>query len=250
MKLIILVTFVLVAASFPAAAQDFGGYYPVQDEFMRDIYDPLKEVESEPSREARSTSPRGRSAFDWSGFVATPTIKIDHAAFDFEVDSSVRERAVSSFLDALSEADPENARQLRSLPTENFFTPYDTVLPRFGLEPTNLADTLTVYIVQAWGTANRQEETVPTKAQIAGVRDQAEATLESRVGRNDTQLQYESDQFLLNTLAMDAMIRNAAAGKADVTADQFAERIGAMTREQFGVDFRTLALTDEGLVPR
>ncbi len=104
-----------------------------------------------------------------------PAISID--VLKYTPSAKVSAENLAKFYSGLNEISPGTATQMElALAGQDLFGELDKQLAKYGVNPNNMGDAMTVYWVSTWLAANGKTDD-PTQAQIAGTRKMVEASL-------------------------------------------------------------------------
>lgn len=165
-------------------------------------------------------------------------------------DPAVSRLAEREYLDALSSRVGKPAAErfgdyFRARPLHGQFA---IAAGPYGLRKEDLADVTAAYFTVMWMTAN--DAPLPTKAQVGGVRGQVERLLsrQDAVPGDMARRQRLAESMMYKLVSM-ILLREEAQRTGNAQA--LRELAVAARRETGkGFDLATMALTDEGLVPR
>lgn len=177
-----------------------------------------------------------------------PVIK--PAALRFRVDPLARHRNVGAFVVQAAQADPTVAREIGQLfEMQHGFDQSATWMRRCGLDPTNLADCVAVYLSSAW-LATHGTNANPSRAQLLGLRAQVTRAMLSvaDLGRaSDDLKQSMADTIILQAAVMDGLGGNAQTDPA--VRRTVRESVAKVVRDAYNFDILSVRYTDAGFVP-
>ena len=166
----------------------------------------------------------------------------------FAVDRQARRQAEEAYAAAIARIDPSISKQM---PTGRIVRTVGQGIRPYGLRTDDLADAMTVYLVQLWMAANGSAERVPDEA-VAAVRRQVVTLLaqaqDPRLQRASAR-QAEADALLLRSYLLSSLNMTTAQPGRGGERGKLREGMGQITADLFGTDFRRVALGASGLVP-
>lgn len=169
----------------------------------------------------------------------------------FLSDPRVSARSVQDFREQLIRAHGARATDIDRALTQDWLRGYrrDVATP-YGLDPQNLADAYTAYLLAGWGLAHGEQRL--DRRAVAAVRDHARARLARQpqlMRMSDAEKQALAEEASLHTVLILANHTQAVQAR-DEGLRARARAHYANSFRRLGVDLGALALTRQGLVER
>lgn len=171
------------------------------------------------------------------------------SAISFKPSSAVSEKSKETFFATLRSADPQSARQMEARFSKvNLHQTLSQAMAEHGLRADNVADAMTVWMVNLWKGANGQLED-PSPIQIRAIRAQMVDALRASPAlatAKDAQKQELAEGLVLNAALVGAMASDpgAQSGPMRTAMQKAMTRVGA----NMGMDLRAMRITNEGFV--
>lgn len=171
-------------------------------------------------------------------------------ALRFRVDPAARRRNLDEFVARASQLDPAAGRQVGQLFEEQQgFEQVATWMRRYGMDPANLADCVTVYLSSAW-LATHATNADPSRAQVLGLRAQVTRAMLSLSGV--AQASNDLKQGMADAVILQAAVTDGLGGRAqtDPTArGTVRESVAKVVSDAYNFDILSVRYTDAGFVP-
>ncbi len=171
------------------------------------------------------------------------------SALSFKPSSAVSAKSKATFFATLRKADPEAARQIEPrFDNVSLHEKLSEALAGHGLRADNVADAMTVWLVNLWLGANGQSQD-PSPTQIRAIRAQMADALRASpalTAAKDAQKQEMAEGLILHAAVIGAASADprAKSGPGKVALQDVTTRIG----NSMGMDFTAMRITDEGFV--
>lgn len=166
----------------------------------------------------------------------------------FHPDPTLRQAVTRQVMGIVQRKDPALASALGSKPFDSF----GPALAAHSISDSNLTDSLAFMMLSLWDAANASDkETTP--GQTAAVKRQAENILAVSLGGGTPvagSVQEASDSIYLSALTVAILSSKVMETRDPAALAQLQEMGSRESMASFGVDFRRLALTERGFVPR
>jgi hypothetical protein len=171
------------------------------------------------------------------------------ADLSFRPSPAVRQKSNEQFFALMRSVDAEGATQLEaSYPSGDLFPVLEQALAPYGMRANNVADAMTVWMVNLWMGANGLSED-PPKSQIRAVRTQIADSL-----RTSSDLATASDatkQELTESLLLNAAIIGSALGDSRVKSGEMRGALQTAMQQvgnSLGMDLTAVRITRTGFV--
>lgn len=173
-------------------------------------------------------------------------------SFAFTPSARIRQQSINDFVAQMDASAPGSGAALAALfqSQDMFALLQREALDEYGMSINNLADAFSVMVGTLHDGANGQITDI-TRAQAQGLRNQMAKLLlltPDQIPADDAGKQKLSDQLLLASLIIAASLDQAQSDPA--TMRQIADDLHRQTVQMMQVDFRTLKISDVGLVAR
>lgn len=166
-------------------------------------------------------------------------------------DPATSRKVRAEFRSQLALANPGKEAAIDQALAQDWLAGYQAEIARpNGLDPRNLADSVTAYLIASWAIVHKQERISPRA--IASVRDRFRASLVSdprlsHIGAAERQEM--SEQLIHHTVLIMANRTRIAETKDTALADAAARHYQEAVQSGLHIDLRALRLTDQGFVP-
>lgn len=234
---------VVVLASAPTAAQDFGGVWDVNVVSQGQALSDSLRIDSA-KRTGRASSSRQLK------FSAIPRQPVDAdgrtASLRYAATAALKRDAMAGFLARVGANDPQQAAAVEeAFAGHDYDGIYAGVVRPFGLGANDAADSLTAYMILGWMIANGAGD--PPRESVLAARSQVASMLltDDRLSSPDVRAQL-GEEFKILFVALHAGWQSA---RREGVLPAYADGVARMFRAQGGVDLRDLALRD-GFVRR
>jgi hypothetical protein len=167
----------------------------------------------------------------------------------FRPSAAVRKRNFAQFVAKTRASDPQGADQLeQTLASSDIIGTMGKQLAPFGFKTNDVADAMTVYLIEAWnGVQGRSDN--PSRTRRMAVRRQIAAAVQATpqfAHATDAQKQELAEAMLIQAALLDAAVEGA---KSDPqTMAKVKAAIAAGAKRTFGLDLKSARLTDAGMV--
>jgi uncharacterized caspase-like protein len=173
-------------------------------------------------------------------------------SFAFTPSASIRQQSIKDFLAQMEASTPGSGAVFGAVfqSQDMFALLQREALDEYGMSINNLADAFSVMVGTLHDGANGQVTDI-TRAQAQGLRNQMAKLLlltPDQIPADDAGKQKLSDQLLLASLILAFSLEQAQSDPA--TMRQISDDLHRQTVQMMQVDFRTLKISDAGLVAR
>ena len=171
-------------------------------------------------------------------------------ALDFRSDASVTRAVNARFTDMLSSLQPDHREQIAAeLDSGTLQTQFANLLSSYGYSSRNVADVMTAYLIIAWEVVHNEDATVHLDG-IGVIHRTLQKTLAHSASMrtlNDAQKQ-ELAETLGNLTMLAAVAKNTLVQRGDAAGLSTLQQGVQTTTERFGVDLKSLRITDQGFM--
>lgn len=170
----------------------------------------------------------------------------------YTTSAAVSARVRATVVRSIAKRDgPDAARRMDiAMATGDTVGDWAAAVARSGLRPGTVADPLTAYWILNWSIITGGQ---PTRTQVLAVRDQFRRTMV--VNANFTIMtpatrQEFAETLMINFIIQDVLFRKALRAGDPSLLEEHRNTAAVRSKAELGTDLRTLALTDQGFVPR
>jgi hypothetical protein len=244
-KSLFLFIILAIALSFPAAAQDYGlggmdSYISASNSNILTTNTIIGNATFRSSLKSKVNSRKAASQPTKAQTVASA------AALSFKPSAAVRKQSKDRFFAIMRSSDPDGARVME----EHFgnFQGLDQALAEYGLRSDNVADVMTVWMINMWMGANGISDD-PPNAHIKAVRTQIADALRASPGlasASDAQKQELSDSLLLNAALIGSALGDPKFKSGEMRAPL--QKAMAKVGSSMGMDLTAMRVTSAGFV--
>jgi hypothetical protein len=169
------------------------------------------------------------------------------ASLNFSPSPRIRNASVERLFTQMRSVDPENAKKIEAqYGGGRLFQALDGALKGYGLTTNNVADSMTVWLINVWMGANGRSDN-PSNAEIKAVRNQIADTLAGSpdfANANDAAKQELSDALLVNAAVIGGAVDDPAAKTAEGSA--MLKKVTRKLGSDLGLDLTAMKISTEG----
>jgi hypothetical protein len=174
---------------------------------------------------------------------------LDEAALTFRPSIERRRRNFANFMNRSRAVDPAGADQLQAFLAQDVIGFVAKEVAPLGLRTDNLADAMTIYVIEAWEATNAKVM-APSRARSQALRRQmmrAIAGMPNLTAADDAVKQESAEAMLVQAVMVSNAIKLAIqkGDKTEIAAVQDAAQQGALAT--LGMDLRSMSMTEAGL---
>ncbi len=200
------------------------------------------------SRKTKATPPTSQKNSKSTARVAT-VAAFPTGALTYKPSAAIRKRSKEQFFAKMRSIDPDGARQLEArYANRDLFQALDQAMDEHGLRTDNVADALTVWLINIWMGANGISNDPPA-SRVKAVKAQITDSL--RMNSGITGASNEQKQVLTESLLLNASVVGAALADPRVKSGEmraFLQKAMARVGSSIGLDLAAMKLTDTGFV--